>query len=74
MRRVRVEDLTLPMLKGSDERGKEDHMTTESAQPREREKTLLPLSSYEFVLLTTMRKSGIRVPTAMWFAYEQGKL
>ena len=32
------------------------------------------LSPYEFVLLTTFRKSGIGVPTAMWFAHEQGKL
>jgi PPOX class probable F420-dependent enzyme len=30
------------------------------------------LSHYEFVLLTTFRTSG--VPTAMWFAYEHGKL
>ncbi len=32
------------------------------------------LSPYEFVLLTTFRTSGVGVPTAMWFAYEQGKL
>ena len=32
------------------------------------------LSHYEFVLLTTFRTSGVGVPTAMWFAYEQGKL
>ncbi len=32
------------------------------------------LSRYEFVLLTTFRTSGVGVPTAMWFAYEQGKL
>ena len=32
------------------------------------------LSHYEFVLLTTFRTSGVGVPTAMWFAYEHGKL
>lgn len=32
------------------------------------------LSPYEFVLPTTFRKSGVGVPTAMGFAYEQGKL
>ena len=32
------------------------------------------LSPYEFVLLTTFRTSGVGVPTAMWFAYEHGKL
>src|SRR5207248_5563218 len=32
------------------------------------------LSPYEFVLLTTFRKSGVGVPTAMWFAHEQGRL
>ncbi len=32
------------------------------------------LYPYEFVLLTTFRKSGIGVPTAMWFAHEHGKL
>ncbi len=32
------------------------------------------LSPYEFVLLTTFRKNGVGVPTAMWFAHEQGKL
>jgi len=32
------------------------------------------LYPYEFVLLTTFRKSGAGVPTAMWFAQEQGKL
>ena len=32
------------------------------------------LSPNEFVLLTTFRKSGVGVPTAMWFAHEQGKL
>ena len=32
------------------------------------------LSSYDFVLLTTFRTSGVGVPTAMWFAYEHGKL
>ena len=32
------------------------------------------LSPYEFGLLTTFRTSGVSVPTAMWFAYEHGKL
>ena len=32
------------------------------------------LSPYEFVLLTTFRKSGVGVPTAMWFAYEHRRL
>ena len=32
------------------------------------------LSPCEFVLLTTFRTSGVGVPTAMWFAYEHGKL
>lgn len=34
----------------------------------------LILYPYEFVLLTTFRRSGVGVPTAMWFAHEQGKL
>src|SRR2546421_817766 len=50
-------------------------MTTESAQQQgERDAPFASLSSYEFVLLTTFRKSGVGVPTAMWFAYEQGRL
>ena len=50
-------------------------MTTESAQQQgERDDPFASLSSYGFVLLTTMRKSGVGVPTAMWFAYEQGRL
>src|SRR6266581_4462180 len=32
------------------------------------------LYPYEFVLLTTFRKSSVGVPTAMWFAHEEGKL
>jgi PPOX class probable F420-dependent enzyme len=32
------------------------------------------LYSYEFVLLTTFRKNGLGVPTAMWFAHEHSKL
>lgn len=32
------------------------------------------LYPYEFVQLTTFRKSGAAVPTAMWFAHDQGKL
>jgi uncharacterized protein len=48
-------------------------MTTESKQG----KTDVPfayLYPYEFVLLTTFRRNGVGVPTAMWFAHEQGKL
>ncbi len=46
-------------------------------KPRETGRDRRPfayLSPYEFVLLTTFRKSGVGVPTAMWFAHEQGKL
>jgi PPOX class probable F420-dependent enzyme len=32
------------------------------------------LYPYEFVLLVTFRKNGVGVPTAMWFAHEQGRL
>ena len=32
------------------------------------------LYPYEFILLTTFRKNGVAVPTAMWFAHDQGKL
>src|SRR5439155_20933509 len=32
------------------------------------------LYPYEFVLLTTFRKNGIGVPTAMWFAHDHSKL
>ena len=32
------------------------------------------LYPYEFALLTTFRKNGDAVPTAMWFAHDQGKL
>src|SRR5258708_16381861 len=32
------------------------------------------LYHYEFVQLITFRKSGAAVPTAMWFAHDQGKL
>ena len=32
------------------------------------------LYPYEFVLLTTFRKSGVAVPTAMWFTHEHNKL
>ena len=32
------------------------------------------LYPYEFVLLTTFRKTGIGVPTAMWFAHEDSKI
>src|SRR2546429_9927421 len=32
------------------------------------------LYPYKFALLTTFRKNGLAVPTAMWFAHDQGKL
>src|SRR5437762_3125407 len=55
--------------------GKEGHMTTQSSQHRgETDDPFASLSPYEFVLLTTFRKSGVGVPTAMWFAQEYGKL
>jgi len=54
---------------------KEDHMTTEKAQKLEEPAdSFAYLSPYEFVLLTTFRKNGVGVPTAMWFAHEHGKL
>ena len=52
-------------------------MITESSQQPEMGDLRDPfayLYPYEFVLLTTFRKSGLSVPTAMWFAQEQGKL
>ena len=50
-------------------------MTTQSPQHQEgMDDPFASLSSYEFVLLTTFRTSGMGVPTAMWFAYEHGKL
>src|SRR2546421_4945531 len=50
-------------------------MTTQSPQHRrETDNPFASLSPYEFVLLTTFRTSGVGVPTAMWFAYEDGKL
>jgi PPOX class probable F420-dependent enzyme len=50
-------------------------MTSESQQQREEmDNPFAPLAPYEFVLLTTFRKNGVGVPTAMWFAYEHGKL
>jgi PPOX class probable F420-dependent enzyme len=50
-------------------------MTSESAQEQEeRDDPFAYLYPYEFVLLTTFRKNGAGVPTAMWFAHEQGKL
>jgi PPOX class probable F420-dependent enzyme len=45
--------------------------------PQQHEETDDPfasLSPYEFVLLTTFRKNGVGVPTAMWFAHEYRKL
>jgi PPOX class probable F420-dependent enzyme len=32
------------------------------------------LYPYEFIRLITLRKNGVAVPTAMWFAHDQGKL
>jgi uncharacterized protein len=50
-------------------------MTTQGPQHQgEVEDPFASLSPYEFVLLTTFRKSGEGVPTAMWFAHEHGKL
>jgi PPOX class probable F420-dependent enzyme len=52
-------------------------MTSKNLQKqeeRDHHDPLAYLSPYEFVLLTTFRKNGIGVPTAMWFAHEQGKL
>ena len=54
-------------------------MTSESSQKQEEIDHHAPftyLYPYEFVLLTTFRKNGLGVPTAMWFAQaqEQGKL
>ena len=50
-------------------------MISESQQQREEmDDPFAPLAPYEFVLLTTFRTSGEGVPTAMWFAYEHGKL
>ena len=50
-------------------------MTTQSPQHQEgMDDPFASLSSYEFVLLTTFRTSGVGVPTAMWFAHEHGKL
>jgi uncharacterized protein len=50
-------------------------MTLESPQQQgELDDPFAYLSPYEFVLLTTFRKSGVGVPTAMWFAHEHGKL
>src|SRR6059058_2794143 len=50
-------------------------MTSESQQQQgEMDDPFVSLYPYEFVLLTTFRKSGVGVPTAMWFAYEDGKL
>ncbi len=53
----------------------EEYMTSESQQHKgETDDPLASLSPYEFVLLTTFRLSGVGIPTAMWFAYEHGKL
>ena len=50
-------------------------MATQGQQHQEEmDDPFASLSPYEFVLLTTFRKSGLGVPTAMWFAHEHGKL
>lgn len=52
-------------------------MTSERTQKQGEKGSHDPFASlypYEFVLLTTFRKSGIGVPTTMWFAHGQGKL
>ena len=50
-------------------------MTTQGQQQEGgRDDPFASLSPYEFVLLTTFRKSGVGVPTAIWFTYEHGKL
>ena len=50
-------------------------MATQGQQhEREMDDPFASLSHDEFVLLTTFRTSGVGVPTAMWFAYEHGKL
>jgi len=46
----------------------------ENVQHCEADDAFASLSPYEFVLLTTFRKSGLGVPTAMWFAHKYGKL
>jgi uncharacterized protein len=43
-------------------------MTTQSASP------FTPLLSYQFISLTTFRKSGAAVPTTVWFAPDQENL
>jgi hypothetical protein len=48
-------------------------MTTESPQQKgELDDPFASLSPYQFVLLTTFRKSGVGVPTAMWFTTNTG--
>jgi uncharacterized protein len=50
-------------------------MTSKSAQEEQgRDNPFTYLYPYEFILLTTFRKNGAGIPTAMWFAHEQGKL
>src|SRR3989440_2594823 len=50
-------------------------MTTQGQQQQgEMDDPFASLSSYEFVLLTTFRTSGMGVSTAMWFAHEHGKV
>jgi uncharacterized protein len=49
-------------------------MATQSQQQAETDNPFASLYTYEFALLTTFHKSSMGVPTAMWFAYEDGKL
>jgi PPOX class probable F420-dependent enzyme len=55
---------------------KEKHfVTVEDTQSQSQAGDLFAyLYPYEFALLTTFRKNGGAVPTAMWFAHDQGKL
>jgi uncharacterized protein len=55
---------------------KEKHLVTvENKQSQSQAGDLFTyLYPYEFALLTTFRKNGVAVPTAMWFAHDQGNL
>jgi len=52
-------------------RGEIFFMTTHDTQTADPFAFLAP---HEFIVLTTYRKDGTAVPTAVWFAYDQGKL
>ena len=36
--------------------------------------TLAALAAHEFAVLTTYRKTGVPVPTTVWFAYDGGRV